>query len=159
MMPFKAFTKKYDDIVSQIILPCEVSKPVADIAHGIDMTTFDALWDTGASCSAISKRAATLLKLVPVSVNSVYHANGRSMVNLYDISFILPNKTLFPHVTVVEVTLSDFDLLIGMDIISQGDLSISNKDGKTTFSFRLPSYKEIDFLKEYDEVVPVLPDL
>ena len=42
--------------------------------------------------------------------------------------------------------------LIGMDIISQGDFSISNKDKKTTFSFRFPSYEEIDFVAEYNEI-------
>jgi hypothetical protein len=38
-------------------------------------------------------------------------------------------------------------LLIGMDIITQGDLSVTNKDGKTCFSFRIPSMEEIDFEK------------
>ncbi len=39
-------------------------------------------------------------------------------------------------------------MLIGMDIISRGDFAVTNKDGKTTFSFRLPSVAKIDFVKE-----------
>lgn len=39
----------------------------------------------------------------------------------------------------------NIDLLIGMDIISLGDFAITNVNGKTTFSFRLPSTSIIDF--------------
>ena len=42
----------------------------------------------------------------------------------------------------------DIDVLIGMDVIKYGDFSITNTNGKTTFSFRTPSIKEIDYLKE-----------
>ena len=35
-----------------------------------------------------------------------------------------------------------------MDIINQGDFAVSNKDGKTAFSFRLPSIECIDFVKQ-----------
>ena len=40
------------------------------------------------------------------------------------------------------------DLLIGMDIITIGDFSISNVGGNTTFSFRVPSIKTVDFVDE-----------
>ena len=152
-MPFKAFTKKYDNIVSQIILPCGVSEPITEISQETEMTTFNALWDTGATCTVISSKVAKLLELATFSQTTINHANGQSVVNIHDISLTLPNRTLFPFVRVLETELYGFDLLIGMDIISQGDISISNKDGKTTFSFRLPSYREIDFMKEYDEIL------
>ena len=42
----------------------------------------------------------------------------------------------------------DIDVLIGMDIIQHGDFSITNVNNKTTFSFRTPSMKEIDYVKE-----------
>jgi hypothetical protein len=43
----------------------------------------------------------------------------------------------------------EFELIIGMDIITLGDFAISNKDNKTTVSFRIPPRDEpIDFLKE-----------
>jgi hypothetical protein len=61
---------------------------------------------------------------------------------------ILPNQVAFPFVKVTEGVLSGFDLLIGMDIITMGDFSITNVGGKTTFSFRVPSVKEIDFVSE-----------
>jgi len=41
----------------------------------------------------------------------------------------------------------DVDVLIGMDIISQGDLAVTNFMGKTAFSFRIPSLECIDFVR------------
>ena len=42
------------------------------------------------------------------------------------------------------------DVLIGMDIITQGDFSITNKDQKTVFSFRFPSETHTDYVKEHN---------
>ena len=39
----------------------------------------------------------------------------------------------------------EYDVVIGMDVICKGDLAVTNKDGRTTFSFRIPSEVEIDF--------------
>lgn len=38
-----------------------------------------------------------------------------------------------------------------MDIISYGDFTISNYNGKTIFSFRTPSIIHTDYVKEYNE--------
>ena len=35
-----------------------------------------------------------------------------------------------------------------MDIISRGDFAVTNKNGKTTYSFRMPSIEQIDFVKQ-----------
>ena len=37
-------------------------------------------------------------------------------------------------------------MLIGMDIINQGDCVVSNYQGKTVFSFRMPSESVMDFV-------------
>ncbi len=36
-------------------------------------------------------------------------------------------------------------IIIGMDIINQGDMTISNFQGKTSLTFRTPSKGNIDF--------------
>ena len=36
-------------------------------------------------------------------------------------------------------------VLIGMDIINLGDFAVTNKNGRTAFSFRTPSIEYIDF--------------
>ncbi len=43
------------------------------------------------------------------------------------------------------------DVLIGMDIITQGDVAITNLGGNTVFSFRIPSQKQVDFVQEHAE--------
>jgi len=35
-----------------------------------------------------------------------------------------------------------------MDVITQGDFSITNTNGQTTMSFRIPSKKEVDYVVE-----------
>ena len=145
MMPFQAFTEKSDKIETQLITKCYVNEPVLEWHYGLLLTEFRGLWDTGATHSGISKNVATLLNLIPVRQTTIFHANGQAVVNVYNISTVLPNNIFVPLITVAEGTFSGFDLLIGMDIITQGDFSISNKDGKTVFGFRMPSYKEIDF--------------
>ena len=37
-------------------------------------------------------------------------------------------------------------VLIGMDIITSGDFSVSNYNGKTVFTFRTPSQERIDYV-------------
>lgn len=36
----------------------------------------------------------------------------------------------------------------GMDVISKGDFSVTNVNRKTSFSFRIPSKKRIDYMQE-----------
>ena len=37
------------------------------------------------------------------------------------------------------------DVLIGMDVITQGDFAVTNREGRTVFSFRVPSLIHLDF--------------
>lgn len=75
---------------------------------------------------------------------------------MYAINLFLPNQVAFQFVKVTEGVLSGFDLLIGMDVITTGDFSITNVGGKTTFSFRVPSVKEVDFVKESKFPTPIV---
>lgn len=60
----------------------------------------------------------------------------------------LPNHAVFRKVRVIKGTFNkEFDVLIGMDIITRGDFAISNFNGKTLFSFRSPSVASVDFVK------------
>mgnify|MGYP003298516742 CR=1 FL=1 len=43
---------------------------------------------------------------------------------------------------------NDGDVLIGMDVIRYGDFTISNYNGKTKMSFRIPSIQETDYVEE-----------
>jgi predicted aspartyl protease len=115
---------------------------------------FHALWDTGAEGSVVSGRVAKALGLEPTGIAKVYHANGESMVNIYSVNIFLPNDTIFYVPTVTEGILTGTDVLIGMDIISQGDFTITASQGKTKFSFQIPSTHDTDYVKEYERSSP-----
>ena len=44
------------------------------------------------------------------------------------------------------------EILIGIDIICLGDFAITNKNNKTTFSFSIPPYKELDFVERANKL-------
>jgi hypothetical protein len=43
-----------------------------------------------------------------------------------------------------------FGAIIGMDIISRGDSAITNYNGKTWLTFRIPSLFGTDYVQEYN---------
>lgn len=104
-----------------------------------------AVWDTGATMSCISRHIVEALGLIPVKAINVSGVGGRLLTNAFIVSISLPNDITFPFITVPEGFLEDSDVLIGMDIISKGDLVISNEKGETSFSFRTPPDKRITF--------------
>ncbi len=55
-------------------------------------------------------------------------------------------------VTVTEGVLhGDIELLIGMDIITLGDFTVTNIDGKTKMSFGMPSIHSYDYVQKIKE--------
>ncbi|MDO4981042.1 MAG: SEC-C metal-binding domain-containing protein [Prevotellaceae bacterium] len=106
------------------------------------------LWDTGASSSCISKRLAKDLGLVQTGVANTFTAAGPSQTKTYVVNIGLPNHVQIPMVMVSEAELNGFDVLIGMDVITLGDFSITNVNGKTVFSFRIPSTETIDYVQQ-----------
>lgn len=109
---------------------------------------YNAIWDTGATGSVIDQKVVVELGLKPIGITMVSHADGQCMKSVYLVNIGLPNRVGFQHMRVTEGNLGDVDVLIGMDIISQGDFAITNAKGTTTFSFRCPSLERIDFVKQ-----------
>ena len=80
--------------------------------------------------------------------------SGEIMLPIYVIDILLRNNVLVKDVLVMgsEIGSQGIDLLIGMDIIGMGDFAVTNFNGNTVFSFRIPSIEEIDFLKQVQSV-------
>lgn len=74
------------------------------------------------------------------------HEAATYLINLH-----LPNNVAIMGVRVAESSISGCDVLIGMDVICQGDLAITNHNKRTMFSFRVPACEEIDFVTEINE--------
>jgi len=110
---------------------------------------FKAIWDTGATGSVISKKVATDSGLKPIAMAIVHTAGGTKNCPVYLINMRLPNGMGIAQIRVTEGELAgDIDVLIGMDVISEGDFAVTHLNGKTVFTFRMPSVVCIDFVKE-----------
>lgn len=105
---------------------------------------------------SITSKVATELGLKPsgkVKVRGVGPAGSSQEhdSNTYLVNVFLPNNVGLAGVRVSENAVEGCDVLIGMDVITTGDLAITNHNGKTTFSFRVPLCEEIDFVAEIQE--------
>jgi hypothetical protein len=109
---------------------------------------FNGIWDTGATGSVITANVVTALGLIPTGQKQVYTAKGPQYTNTYLVNIALPMGVMVPNIAVTEGNLHEVDVLIGMDIITLGDFSITNKDGNTVMSFRVPSTVEHDYVPE-----------
>lgn len=145
-------TKSYDCISNVITTPVNVT----DFLTNKTIST-SAIWDTGATNSVISKSVARTLDLKPISKVAVNGVGGVMVTNVYAV-----NVTLYQHITVTtkvtecEELSSNNGMLIGMDIINLGDFSVTNFNGKTKMSFRVPSIQDIDFVKDNGKQTPIL---
>ena len=101
-----------------------------------------ALWDTGATGSAITPSLAQKMNLIPINRVKVAGVNNVSMVDVAKVSIGLPNMVMVQEINVMICNLNQgFDMIIGMDIILLGDFSISNGGDKTLFTFALPPFE------------------
>ena len=124
-------TQQYKQITNRIITNAKVSSMEDKTCEVV------ALWDTGAMKSVITKNAAEKLKLVPVDEMTMVGVTGEAKVNVYAICVIL-NDLEIDTLALECMDMANFDLLIGMDIISQGDFVVTNNE-QTKFYFRIPS--------------------
>ncbi len=60
-----------------------------------------------------------------------------------------------PQIWVTQAVLFDADVLIGMDVIANGDFAVTNHQGKTLMSFRMPSVECIDFVKQKHKEIQI----
>lgn len=162
-MQHHAFTTRYNGRARVLFNTVNVCLPVTPEeaqTQKVEFREYIAIWDTGATHSAITKRVVDDLGLQPTGVRETRHAGGKSSNNTYLVNIALPNKVMVPHVRVTEVQLIPDDnvsddkqpqILIGMDIIGLGDFAVTNANNKTTFSFRVPSVQEIDFIPDTQE--------
>ena len=154
-----SFTVKSIGIRNRLISKCFVY-PLWTGAYGEPQPPwrqYSALWDTGATSSMVTKRVVDDLGLQPELYDRVLHVAGvEEMVPLFHINLVVLDGLHFPGVSVLQGMLFDCDVLIGMDIINRGDFAISNRNGATTFSFRIPSVEDFDFAAA-DNMIPPSP--
>lgn len=136
---------RYGGRVRHITTPCGVTHDGEALRHSDVYGQHTAIWDTGAAITTISDRVVRRLGLHKVSGGIVNHIGGSSEYGTYFIDLLLPDGVAIPSLKVMDGILNGCDVLIGMDVISLGDFAVSNLNGETTFSFKIPSDMVIDF--------------
>lgn len=151
-----AFSATNPQFHREIITFAGITKPQKD--GKFEIKQYNALWDTGATNSVITPKVVNDLGLIPISYTNVCHAGGNSKVKVYLVNIVLPNNIIIPNVRVSECAdqAGRFDMIIGMDIISLGDFSISGQGSKRIVSFCMPSSFTLDYVsitKEHNKKV------
>ena len=150
-VPSFSFTTVNPDRVNVLRNECSVSEawdPSSDDPEP-QICPFVAIWDTGATNSVISPKVVAACGLRSIGVQRVSYANGTANnVEAFLVNIRLPNNVGFSALRVTLGELGDADMLIGMDIINQGDFAVTNSNNRTKFSFRIPSQADIDFVAE-----------
>jgi len=139
-----SFTSEYNRISIQLINECAVS-------NGDRSVVVNALWDTGASFTCISKNVVQKLDLTSIGKRTIVTPSSSTTVNRYLVNIKLPNNVEIVNLEVCdsEIGKGGFDVLVGMDIITRGDFAVSNYSGKTVFTFRTPSLRRTDYVHEF----------
>jgi predicted aspartyl protease len=154
----QAFTSRYKGLSRELVNEVMIarikphlhllSKSIELNINDYGFKQYKAIWDTGASGSVITKKIVEELNLKPTGMVTVNTAGGQNIVNTYIVDVLLPNKVIYGNLKVTEGKIyGGIDVLIGMDVISQGDFAVTNYNGKTVFSFKFPSDECIDFVK------------
>ena len=138
------FTKKYSEISKVLTLPVSIrftGVTQSYETHGII--------DTGAIVSIISHNVVERLGVQPQGYRFMDTASEKRVITpIYNASIVLCEKLEISNLTVGDGILPDGEeCLIGMDILSLGDLAVTHFDSKTCISFRIPSLQSIE-LKE-----------
>jgi predicted aspartyl protease len=155
-MSFKALTLKAPGIARNIVFPVVINQSETLCQKfGLDKIEADvyALLDTGATNTSISDTLAASLGLKPVGRYKVEAAGGVHMAAAYSIDVLFRNMVSFTNIRSAAFVKNDqFDIIIGMDIITLGDLAITNANNRTVVSFRVPPDTEhIDYVKNANQ--------
>ncbi len=156
--PFSGFTlTAHGGLLRVLITDCHASAAFDPATTPQDQRPtfkkFKAIWDTGATNSVINRRVVDQCGLKPIGMTEVYVVGGQQLAETFLVNIGLPNNVLIRDVEVTGGELRDADMLIGMDIITSGDFSVTNVGGSTVFTFRVPSIATIDYTKEADALV------
>ncbi len=151
---YKAFSINADRLLRVIMTKAKIrlAQSIASILKiPYKDSEVDAIWDTGATNTSISQHLAKQLSLKPISKTEVISAGTKYISNIYKIDILLPTDVTVKDVRVTEaLSIAESQILIGMDIITLGDFSITNCGGKTCCSFRIPpDMKHIDYVKDW----------
>jgi len=113
--------------------------------------TVRALVDTGSTICGITKKLVNTMGLKPVGEDRFIDAAIDYTAPIYVLDVIFPKDKIFENIETAEVRGNhSCDFIIGMNILSLGDMALTSAGGKMCFSFiSPPREKYIDFNEDY----------
>ena len=137
------YRQEYTVLANAIVTNAIVVPTDAEVKTGEQPSRYyytdSAAWDTGAQFTLISPRVVEALGLKSSGKGQYMGIGGDQESDTFLVHIGLPDGQLKRYVNSYCADLDDYDILLGMDIITETDFLITNKDGKTTFQFRTPS--------------------
>lgn len=141
-----AYSHTFDVIVNRILIDCSIGIPhVTNVERPMK-----ALWDTGACCTCIATSVAHEMGLIKVNERELIGADNKPfMADVFCVRLKMGHFEI-GNIEVCGIPMSGKmeNMIIGMDVITKGDLSITNYEGKTVLTFREPSLEKIDYVEE-----------
>jgi predicted aspartyl protease len=148
-LPIQAFTSRSNGRVAKLINEVEIFPAFAPNTAPLPGKKYIALYDTGATHSAISPKVVQELNLPIIRATRVGVGGGFHDTTSHLVNIKLPSNVMCPMFTVAKVPVpSGEDVIIGMDIIGAGDFAVTQDKGNTVFSFCVPPRECIDFVAD-----------
>lgn len=146
----ESFTKQYDSAVLELHSKCAIRIPIPNkiAAMPVEVKDLVILWDTGSSHCSIDQKLAEDLGLIHFDSTTVYGVDDKPIISyMYLIDLILLNENgevalEFPSTVVYSLpAIRNSHLILGMNIINQGDFTVTHYNRNTVLSFTRPSQK------------------
>jgi hypothetical protein len=144
----RAFSFLTNGLAIRLVSPVEIIPLLStDQQTNANPVKLNALWDTGAEVTCISPAVRDKLKLSPADAigNSTISGVGGDVpadITFVTIRILHDMELEYCPVYIVDFKDNDFDLIIGMDIITRGDFVVCNADNNTSFSFAMPPFPD-----------------
>lgn len=132
-----AFRTEYHGLV-----PCLMNKIV--IISKMDFSKngqFIGIWDTGAMSTVVTPKVLKQLSLPIIDTTHICGVNSNGIAPVVLIDLILPNQFRIESIRAAVADIKGADILLGMNIITMGDFSVSNLNGETELSFAIPPFE------------------
>lgn len=159
--PSHSFTAKHTGRVRVLKTPAKICQSVTPgVAARPSPVEFTAIWDTGATNCVVTAEVVKACGLLATGMARTQGVSGVHLSKTYLVDLHLLNGVAVQGVRVTEGLLgggANGDILIGMDIIGLGDFAVTNKDGITCFSFRVPSLVVTDYVEEHHRAQAAAP--
>lgn len=140
-------TYEFDTIVRRIEIDVTLEYHTKD-GYSWVKRSCKALIDTGAYISGIKQSVVEEMGLKPEEETSITTSTDSNVSsNIFFVNVFLSDTYCIEDLRVADLPneKSPNDFIIGMDILSHSDFAISNANGKTVFTIRLPPRKHIRF--------------